>query len=302
MDYPDDVIAELFHRGFRQGEMLLFLLKQGFNFSKSSLKRRLRRLNLYRRKNFTLFDEVRSFLESQLILSGRLHGYKWMHLKCLHSGINVKQETVRRLMNIIDPHGVSLRRKRKLVRRQYFNKGPNYLWHIDGYDKLKPYGICISGCIDGYSRKIIWLRASHTNNNPKVIAGYFVEAVEKLKGVPQSVRTDMGTENSYVEDIQIYLHHANVTEQFTNNNALPPFLYGTSHGNQRIECWWSMLRKHFSQYWMNLFSQLRNEGIFTGNFMDKSILQYCFMDIIQVSNKFIFYYRHQFLPLILNIK
>ena len=24
------------------------------------------------------------------------------------------------------------------------------LWHLDGYDKLKPYGFAIHGCIDGY--------------------------------------------------------------------------------------------------------------------------------------------------------
>ena len=28
---------------------------------------------------------------------------------------------------------------------------PNFLWHCDGYDKLKPFGIAIHGCIDGYS-------------------------------------------------------------------------------------------------------------------------------------------------------
>ena len=28
-------------------------------------------------------------------------------------------------------------------------QGPNYLWHMDSYDKLKPYGISIHGCIDG---------------------------------------------------------------------------------------------------------------------------------------------------------
>ena len=29
-------------------------------------------------------------------------------------------------------------------------QGPNYIWHVDAYDKLKPYGMSISGCIDGY--------------------------------------------------------------------------------------------------------------------------------------------------------
>ena len=23
------------------------------------------------------------------------------------------------------------------------------MWHLDGYDKLKPYGFAIHGCIDG---------------------------------------------------------------------------------------------------------------------------------------------------------
>ena len=28
-------------------------------------------------------------------------------------------------------------------------KGPDFVWHIDGYDKLKPYGFPIHFCIDG---------------------------------------------------------------------------------------------------------------------------------------------------------
>lgn len=42
------------------------------------------------------------------------------------------------------------------------------------YDKLKPCGICIHGVIDGFSRKVLWLEAGVTNNNPEVIAGYLV--------------------------------------------------------------------------------------------------------------------------------
>jgi len=28
-------------------------------------------------------------------------------------------------------------------------KGPNDNWHIDGYDKLGPYGLKVHGCVDG---------------------------------------------------------------------------------------------------------------------------------------------------------
>lgn len=55
------------------------------------------------------------------------------------------------------------RSRRRLQRRVYHNKGPNYLWHLDAYDKLKPYGICIHGCIDGFSRHIMWLKAGTVN-------------------------------------------------------------------------------------------------------------------------------------------
>lgn len=45
---------------------------------------------------------------------------------------------------------------------------------MDGYDKLKPYGFAINGCIDGFSRYIVWMEAYTTNDNPKVIADYFI--------------------------------------------------------------------------------------------------------------------------------
>ena len=70
------------------------------------------------------------------------------------------------------------------------------MWHMDGYDKLSPYGITVHGCIDGYiniiklyciiysfSRKILWLEVSPTNHNPKVVARFYLETVEKVAGI-----------------------------------------------------------------------------------------------------------------------
>ena len=31
-----------------------------------------------------------------------------------------------------DPEGVALRKRRRLIRRQYQSPGPNFCWHIDG--------------------------------------------------------------------------------------------------------------------------------------------------------------------------
>lgn len=54
-------------------------------------------------------------------------------------------------MSILDPAGNALRRSHRLHRRVYTNDGPNQIVHIDGYDKLKPFGLCIHGAIDGYN-------------------------------------------------------------------------------------------------------------------------------------------------------
>lgn len=150
-----------------------------------------------------------------------------MHATCLQHGYVVSREEVRILLTVLDSAGVNTRKRRKLRRRQYHSKGPNSTWHIDGNDKLKPYGLCISGAIDGFSRKLIWLTMYHTNNNPKVIAGYYMEAVKEIGGAPAVIRADFGTENGMVEVLQ---------RSLVGRNS---FRYGRSTTNQRIECWWS---------------------------------------------------------------
>ncbi|XP_054260144.1 uncharacterized protein LOC128984801 [Macrosteles quadrilineatus] len=187
----------------------------------------------------------------------------------------LKQTTVRSILKELDPVGLDLRTRKRLRRRIYKNKGPNYLWHLDAYDKLKPYGICVHGCIDGFSRKLMWLKASTNTSDPRIIAGYFVHTVESIGGCPVRIRGDCGTENRYVEQMQIYLRAKE------DNMPETAWLYGTSQSNQRIEAWWSILRKQCSQFWMNLFQNLKEDGLFSGSFMDKSLIQFSFLRMIQ---------------------
>ena len=103
-----------------------------------------------------------------------------MHLKCIQAGLVVTQTTIRHLLLILDPRGVQLRKRNRLRRFLYINPGPNFLWHVDSYDKLKPYGICINGAVDGFSRMVIWLHANTTSSNPRVISDYFLDEVEPV--------------------------------------------------------------------------------------------------------------------------
>ena len=57
----------------------------------------------------------------------------------------------RQILKLLDPEGVEERKMHRLRRRLYISQGPNYCIHVDGYDKLKPYGFAIHGAIDGYA-------------------------------------------------------------------------------------------------------------------------------------------------------
>lgn len=82
------------------------------------------------------------------MITGRLCGYRSMYrlLRQKHN-LNVTQDMVRNILRQIDPVSVTNRQRHTLRRRTYVSNGPNDTWHIDGYDKLRPYGILISGFV-----------------------------------------------------------------------------------------------------------------------------------------------------------
>ncbi|XP_065136100.1 uncharacterized protein [Paramisgurnus dabryanus] len=209
--------------------------------------------------------------------SGRLQGYRWLHLRAIRRGYVVSQENMRMIIKAIDPEGVEHRRARRLRRRQYFSRGPNALWHMDSYDKLKPYGIAINGCIDGFSRFVLWMEAYNTNSDPIVIAAYYISTVTGIGGCPERLRADPGTENGHVKDMQVFLRR-NHTDGYAGEKS---FMYGCSTANQRIEAWWGILRKQSGQLWMDIFQTLRDDGHFSGDFLDKNLIQFCFLNLIQ---------------------
>lgn len=69
--------------------------------------------------------------------------------------------------------------------------------------KLKLFVITIRGCVDGLSRKMIWLEVYNTNNDPKIIAGYFMDALINANGCPARFKLDLGTDN--VAEMQWFL-------------------------------------------------------------------------------------------------
>ena len=177
-------------------------------------------------------------------------------------------------MEVLDPAGVSPRKQHKLARRSYCNKGSNYLWCINGNDKLKPFGSWIHGAIDGFSRKVLWLNVSPSNKDPAVISKYFLDFVTKINGSAVVVRADKGIENCIIAGMQRYFHR-----EVNQNNC---FLFGKSTTNQRIEAWWSYFRKNGLQWWMNYFKDLHDRRILDdSNVFHTECLRFCFLGTFQ---------------------
>ena len=98
---------------------------------------------------------------------------------------------VQDLLKELDPDGVQARKAHCLKRRVYHNPGPSYSWHIDGYDKLKPWGFPIHGAIDGFSRRILWLNITRSNNSPDNIAVFYLSVVKELMSWSQTSEQKM---------------------------------------------------------------------------------------------------------------
>ena len=184
-------------------------------------------------------------------------------------------------MNVLkelDPEGVLSRRKKRLRRRCYSVSGPDFLWHIEEYDKLKPYGFSIPGCIDGFSRRIIWLKVAPSNKHPSVIASYYYSAIREMHGVPTRIRSDDGTENSIIESIQIFLRSAH-DDEFA---GIGSFLKGTSPANQRIESLWPQLAKDRPMWWRQFFAELSSLGFIDGSRpIVQECLRFCLMKLLR---------------------
>ena len=284
MDHQERIIKYLFKHGYPYKTILYVLEKNhGIRISERTLYNRLKLFNLGRRNtlNDGNFDVVCDLLGHQLSGPDSQLGYRllWNKIKSKY-GIQVPRSVIMFLLQHMDPEGVARRKSHRLKRRTYFSLGPNYCWHIDGYDKLKPYGFPVHGCIDGFSRKILWLQLLLSNNNPSLIADCFLQSLrENTPGrVPRRVRSDCGTENVLVCAMQCYMRR-NHQDDYSGDRA---HVYGTSHSNQRQEAWWSFYRRCSSSWIIDFFKKLTEDDEYHPNdTLELACAQFVFGPLVQ---------------------
>ena len=83
-------------------------------------------------------------MEQELKGSGSIVGLRTMRQKLVvEHKLTVSKQFVRNALRIMDPEGVGRCSRHRLQTRQYNEKGPNFIWHLDEYDKLKPYKLWV---------------------------------------------------------------------------------------------------------------------------------------------------------------
>lgn len=167
--------------------------------------------------------------------------------------------------------------KKKIIRRNYISRGPNDTWHIDGNDKLKFFGVWIHLGIDGFSRKVLWLKVGTSNRKPQFVARYYLDAVQEQGGCPGLIRCDRGKENLTVGQMQVAFHMREL-----GNQAQQRFRMGTSVHNQRAECFNSFLKKTWIKKWLTAFEAMMQSGILElDNPVHINCLQYTHYPLLQ---------------------
>ena len=235
------LVERYFWNGFQYSEVMDFTSDlYNTNMSLRSLHRILRARGLRRRGRFINMQDIMTEIMNEINSNGSDKGCRAMHQALTRKGFAVDKDSVRLALKELDPEGVALRSSHKLRRRKYYAKGPNDIWHLDGNDKLKPYGFSIQGCIGGFSWKMLWLNLSPSNKNRPEIAFYYLNTVSKVGGVPRRMRADRSVENATAAGIQRFL-------RLNKSHQNCWLLFGKSIANQRIEAWWSSLRKVFLQ-------------------------------------------------------
>ncbi|XP_013415563.1 uncharacterized protein LOC106177367 isoform X2 [Lingula anatina] len=216
-------LNNLVERNKSNALILEYLKDIGITWSERTLKRRLNVLEIKRHEHVPV-QELRDIIQQEVVVCGGLAGVRRIYDQCRQKyHKKVKRIDVQEILREVDPEGRKLRIRRALNRRVFKSQGPNWIWSVDGNDKLQFFHIYIHGCIDTFSRKILWLHANTTNKDSKVVAKYFFDTVKTLKVCPNRTRSDPGTENVDLIECQMFLRR-NSSDQhaFSNSHIMGP--------------------------------------------------------------------------------
>ncbi|KAH7904042.1 hypothetical protein BJ138DRAFT_1186917 [Hygrophoropsis aurantiaca] len=175
--------------------------------------------------------------------------------------MHVPRQLISRLLKIVEPEAVQARRRRRFKRKRFWCAGVNDVWPQDQHDKWGRFGLWLHVSLDPYTGYINWLKVWWTNENPRLIASYYIEACRKLGAVPLITQSDPGSENFSVANAHTTIRH-----------RLDPSLADTlqhrwmrKHQNIKPEIHWSVFRRDFTPGFENILDEGVNDGLYDVN-------------------------------------
>jgi hypothetical protein len=243
--------------------------------SRRTVQRRLGEAGLlsWHRSYFTEISEERLISLVQTISWEHAHtGWRMMQGFLEDMDVVVPRDRVRAALLAVDPVGTKLRWGRLIKRRVYQVSGANALWHADGNHKLIRWRFVIHGCIDGFSRLVVFLDV-HADNTAQSVLASMTRAVERF-GLPSRMRTDYGTENFRMREFML----------MQRGEGRGSFIMGRSTHNQRIERLWRDLYEGCTYLYYEVFSHFDSRGLLdAGNDLHIELLHFVFLPRIQRS-------------------
>jgi hypothetical protein len=176
-------------------------------------------------------------------------GWKMMKGYLEVEGIRVGQRRIVEGLNKMDDVEGRLPKEirigNKIRRRKYTSEGSNDVWHIDGHEKLMPWGFYIHGAVDGYSEFVVWMFLTTTKKSSKIFEIY-QQAVTQY-GRSNTIRSDKGGET-----VLIAFAHILADKKYTT---------GRSVHNSKIERIWVEVQRNVGLKYKERFVKMENEGL-----------------------------------------
>ena len=166
---PTEMLEEL-----RELEFSWIKIGEMLGVSRWTIHRRVEEYGLQNMTGFhhlpdeELDEIVRSFISDHGRTTGQ--GYVGGYIKAV--GFRIQRKRIRESMARVDPQNTALRWGVVVSRRIYQVPWPNSLWHLDGHYALILWKIIIHGCIDGFSRRIMYLRCNSNNLTETVLVPF----------------------------------------------------------------------------------------------------------------------------------
>lgn len=265
----DSITLEMERRGNRgrpcikiPAEMLEELRGIGFTWTKIAQMLGVSRWTVHRRVVEYGLDNMRGFdgltdealdeiIRTYINSHGGATGYNLISGYIKSLGLRIQRRRIRERLAKLDPENTALRWGVVVSRRKYFVPWPNSLWHLDGHHSLIRWKLVIHGCIDGFSRRIMFLKCSN-NNKAATVLNLFVCTVENDGGRwPSRIRVDHGVENVDVCEAMVQ----------ARGEGRGSFIAGPSTHNQRIERLWRDVFRCVCHLFYYIFYGMEQAGL-----------------------------------------